>query len=157
MAINFPSNLLNNEEMLSALRKRYQSWAEKGFPSCDSMLVDLLPKLNSNPNVVTVFGCEGHFFEEDRSNKFYIMFAVNEEGMQILIDLAASMLKQLNQDFELRCSLELIIGHSGNCLKFDGESSYPTVILECWLDSPFQQSTLFNVLATELVANKNFQ
>jgi hypothetical protein len=155
MATNFPSVLLNNEEMLSQLRARYQAWANIGFPDCDPLLLDFLPKLNANPNIVTVFGCEGHF-DEHSSNKFYLMFAVNDEGMQILVDLFSYIIKELGHDFELRCGLDFRIGHSGNCLKYDN-TSYPTVILECWLETPFQQAALFSVLAETLYANPNFK
>lgn len=160
MSNKYPSNLHNDQNLLTLMRGRFLAWAAIHYPGCDPMLRRILPTLNSNPNVVTVFGCQGHFIgesdcEDAISNRFYLMFCTNERGIDQMFDLHSKLL-QVCEGLEDRCGVELSFGHSGDIFKMDDESTYPSIILDCILDNADHRSRFFSNLLTAAVECGHF-
>ena len=160
MSNKYPSNLFNGEELLSQMRERFQAWAAAGYPGCDSILRGVLPTLNSNPNVVTVFGCQGHFScepecDDTQSNRFYLMFVTNERGIDQMFTMHSELLR-VCEGLEDRCGVELAFGHSGDIFKMDNESTYPSIILDCLLDDAEHRSRFFSNLMTAAIQCGHF-
>lgn len=124
--IYLPSNLVNHASDLKILRDRWEEWYKAGLPSCDPLLVDILPRFNSLINVVTVFGCSGHL--DKGEDRFYMMFATDSVGSGILLDFHSRVIEQI-QDLELRCNVDLKFGHA--VFPVNGNDyTYPTIVFD---------------------------
>lgn len=125
--------MVNTAPSMRMLHKRWLEWKEAGLPSCDEMLVDILPRLNTTPNVVTVFGCSGH---AHRDNNAYIMFAADEIGINWVFDFHFKIMCKLKH-FDQRCSVRLLFGLSLFPIWF--KTTYPTLTLEAQFPGNYEQ------------------
>lgn len=46
----------------------------------DQMIASFIMELNQNPNIVTLYSCEGHEPDDESNNQPYLFFNVNTEG-----------------------------------------------------------------------------
>lgn len=110
-----------SDEEFVQLKNRYKEYEACDFPNCDDKMIPVLQKINSLDGVVSVFCCQGHYYNppdpEVAGSRTYLLLGITEDGFSSLKKVFDHLKERLNLLGSLEITFQQSVWPIGEVIK----------------------------------------